>query len=140
MNRKAQNDIIDHKFLDARAAWLKDNGWPVSKWIVFCRAMLDAGFQVSLYEARKTKSKYCKVEHGGRTFKVRFSDHKPIYRREMKQDCDFFVGRTHTGVRTTYDAINATIKFFKRPETFKPSKSLMGKKADSVVFDEAENI
>ena len=70
------------------------------------------GFTVELYEARQTKSKYCTVRHAGKQFKVRFSDHKPIYRREMQGDCDFFVGHTHTGIRTTHDAANAVCNFF----------------------------
>lgn len=70
------------------------------------------GFSVELYEARQTKSKYCTVKLDGKSFKVRFSDHKPIYQREMKGDCDFFVGHTHTGIRTTQDAINAVCAYF----------------------------
>ena len=35
---------------------------------------------------------------------MRFSDHKPNREKELTGDCDFFVGRTNTGVRTTEDA------------------------------------
>lgn len=70
------------------------------------------GFTIELYEARQTKSKYCTVKRDVKSFKVRFSDHKPIYHREMQGDCDFFVGVTNTGSRNTHDAINATCNFF----------------------------
>lgn len=90
-------------------------GFGKSKWISFCEEMLSLGFVVELYEARQTRSKYCTImlpDNRGKQFKVRFSDHKPIYRRELAGDCDFFVGKTNTGVRTTWDAANAVCNFF----------------------------
>lgn len=78
-----------------------------AKWIMFCEEMLSLGFQVKLYEARKTFSKYVTIHHKNKEFKVRFSNHKPIKRREENGDCDFFVGITHLGVSRTEDAIKA---------------------------------
>jgi hypothetical protein len=105
---------VDKQYLNKCTQILKRNDWPKSKWIIFCEVMIDLGFVVKVYRARKTKSKYCTVTRAGdhRKFKVRFSDHKPIRSRELNGDCDFFVGVTHTGVRTTQCAINAVCKHF----------------------------
>ena len=125
-HRKVHNMVITADFLQSRTKFLAQNNWPKSKWIYFCEEMMRLGFQVELYEARQTKSKYCTVKRAvnsidatagcereaGKSFKVRFSDHVPIYHREMAGDCDFFVGKTHTGVRNTHDAINAVCNFF----------------------------
>lgn len=110
--RKATNIVVTSNFLKSRTEFLRQNDWPKSKWIYFCEEMMRLGFTVELYEARQTKSKYCTVRRDNRSFKVRFSDHKPIYHREMQGDCDFFVGYTHTGIRNTHDAVNAVCNFF----------------------------
>lgn len=112
---KATNMVVTSNFLQSRTKFLRENNWPKSKWIFFCEEMMRLGFSVELYEARQTKSKYCTVrhpDHRSKAYKVRFSDHKPIYQREMAGDCDFFVGHTHTGIRTTQDAINAVCNHF----------------------------
>jgi hypothetical protein len=111
-NKKATNKILTMDYLKGRAEGLVAAGFSKSKWIYFCEEMMRLGFTVELYEARQTKSKYCTVRHNGKSFKVRFSDHKPIYHREMNGDCDFFVGWTHTGIRNTHDAANAVCNFF----------------------------
>lgn len=113
--KKATNKPLNFDYLRNRAEGLIAAGFPKSKWIYFCEEMLRLGFRLELYEARQTKSKYITVRREGdwsKSFKVRFSDHKPIYHREMAGDCDFFVGMTHTGRRNTHDAINATCNFF----------------------------
>lgn len=109
---KATNIIVTSNFLQNRTEFLKQNNWPKSKWIYFCEEMMRLGLTIELYEARQTKSKYCTVRKDGKSFKVRFSDHKPIYHREMQGDCDFFVGHTNTGIRNTQQAIIAVCKFF----------------------------
>lgn len=114
-NRKATNKVVTMDYLKGRAEGLAAAGYSKSKWIYFCEEMMRLGFTVELYEARQTKSKYCTVRREafkGKSFKVRFSDHKPIYHREMAGDCDFFVGHTNTGIRNTHDAVNATCNFF----------------------------
>lgn len=114
MSKKATNKKLTLDYLKGRVECLVAAGFPKSKWIYFCEEMLRLGFTVELYEARQTKSKYCtvKLPNIQKTYKVRFSDHKPIHRREMAGDCDFFVGVTHTGSRNTHDAINAVCNFF----------------------------
>lgn len=129
---KATNLRVTQDFLDKRIKFLKQNSWPKSKWIYFCEEMMRLGFTVELYEARQTKSKYCTVKRDGKSYKVRFSDHKPIKQRELRNDCDFFVGVTHTGVRTTHDAIHAVCNFFgvERIKGIPNPKNVMGFVAD----------
>jgi hypothetical protein len=110
--QKVTNGKVTHEFLKERAAHYKSLGFPRAKWMIFCDVMLRAGFKVTLYEARQTFSKYVTVSDGRDQFKVRFSNHKPIKARELQGDCDFFVGVTHTGVRTTSDAIKEIEKVF----------------------------
>lgn len=113
--KKATNKLLTMDYLRSRAQGLIEYGFPKSKWIYFCEEILRLGFTAELYEARQTKSKYITVrrpDDWSKSFKVRFSDHKPIYHREMAGDCDFFVGMTHTGTRNTHDAVNAVCNFF----------------------------
>ena len=102
---KATNLIVDQKFLDERHKKLLKYGYHKTKWMEFCEEMHSLGLKCSLYEARETRSKYITVIGKDRSIKVRFSNHRPIKFRELRGDCDFFVGVTNTGVRTTRDAI-----------------------------------
>lgn len=118
--KKATNKRLNFDYLQNRAAGL-----------------VAAGFHLELYEARQTKSKYITVRREGdwsRSYKVRFSDHKPIHYREMAGDCDFFVGVTHTGTRNTHDAINAVCNFFgvQRVKGFENPKMTGGYIADFI--------
>lgn len=87
-----------------------------AKWIMFAEELLKKGFRVSLYEARRTFSKYLTVEKDGEKFKVRFSNHKPNKEREEHCDCDFFVGVSNYKVTTTEDAFDAVYKYFNEKE------------------------
>lgn len=87
-------------------------GFAPSKYLGFCRTLLSEGYQLHLYEARETYSKYITVSLGRKRFKVRFSNHKPIRVREMNGDCDFFVGVNHTSTTTTADALRAVREYF----------------------------
>ena len=90
----------------------RSRGWDAPKWTLFVVRMLDEGFTVSVYEAITTRSKYVTVTKGQKSYKVRFSNHKPNKGQELGGDSDFYVGVTHTGVRTTDDAIKATLEHF----------------------------
>lgn len=103
---------VTQQFLDLKTRMAAKAGYPKALWIGFCEVLLENGYEVSLYEAKKTVSKYITVRRGTKTFKVRFSNHKPIEARELAGDCDFFVGRTHTGTRTTEDALKAVHDHF----------------------------
>jgi hypothetical protein len=110
---KCSNKKLDLKWLEKRASRAIQQGFSKQKWIEFSEKFCKEGYELTLYEARKTKSKYITLRRYGKEFKVRFSDHMPSKVRELNGDCDFFVGRTHTGIRSTQDAIKATRKFFK---------------------------
>jgi hypothetical protein len=75
-----------------------------AKYLLFMGQMLKAGWKVRLYKAGI--SKYVFIEKGDDLFKVRFSNHKPIYFREIENDCDFYVGVSHTQVSTTEQIIS----------------------------------
>lgn len=105
---------ITREFLDQRLQRAASKGFSKQKWIEFCEHFLERGFKLSMYEARATVSKYVKVHHEGKYFIVRFSNHRPNQTRELRGDSDFFVGVTHTGVRTTADAINAVNAWIER--------------------------
>lgn len=110
---KATNLPVTPPYLQRRVEALAERGYSKPKWVGFCETMLAHGFTVSLYEARKTVSKYVTVSAPGMApYKVRFSNHRPIRHREAAGDCDFFVGVNHNTVSTTEQAIEATLKHF----------------------------
>lgn len=112
MTGKANNCPVTHGLLEARYERSRVKGYSKQKWIVFCEAMLAMGFHVTLYEARRTFSKYITVSAAGRFYKVRFSNHRPIRAREEANDCDFFVGVCNHTTTTTDDAIAAVKDYF----------------------------
>ncbi|MBO6507323.1 MAG: hypothetical protein JJ979_02365 [Roseibium sp.] len=114
MTRKATHRKIDKQYLDGRLNGLKAAGYGKTKWIEFCETMLNYGFDLSLYEARQTVSKYITVTSRAskKSFKVRFSNHRPNRYREEGGDCDFFVGRNNHSISTTDQAIEATLEHF----------------------------
>ncbi|MGM4911467.1 hypothetical protein [Rhizobium sp. 768_B6_N1_8] len=109
---KANNLAVTPAYLANRTARAVALGYGKPRWIEFCEVALRRGLTVNLYEARRTVSKYVTLRHGGKSFKVRFSDHKPIPRREAQNDCDFFVGVTNQTVTTTGDAVRAALAHF----------------------------
>ena len=121
-HKKATHRKLDKKYLTGRAIACEKAGWAVPKWIQFCQKFLELGYDVYLYEARQTVSKYVTVAKSfdgalhQYYFKVRFSDHKPNRHREAKQDCYFFVGKTNYACTTTADAISATLAYFNAKE------------------------
>lgn len=104
---KATNIKVTHDYLKTKVT----SKYAKQKWIEFCEHLINDGFELSLYEARQTVSKYITVSHNGRSFKVRFSNHLPIKQRELSGDCDLFVGKTHTGVINTKTAILQVYKW-----------------------------
>jgi hypothetical protein len=109
---KATHEIVDRRMVGKRKAAMIGMGYSIPKYLTFCETLLDAGYEIELYEARQTASKYITVRQGGKSFMVRFSNHKPILAREVRGDCDFFVGVTNLGVTTTDDALRAVYDFF----------------------------
>ena len=111
-NKKIKNEYLTKEILKKKTS----KKYGKQKWIIFAEELLNKGYKISLYEARRTFSKYLTVEKDGKQFKVRFSNHKPIKEREENNDCDFFVGVTNFKVTTTEDALQAVYTFFKRKE------------------------
>lgn len=109
---KARNDRLTEDYLANRAARSASLGYSKPKWVEFCEVALRRGLDVYLYEARHTASKYVTLRKGGKAYKVRFSNHKPIQAREAGGDCDFFVGVTNLAVTTTGDALRAVMAYF----------------------------
>ena len=111
--QKQRNDLVTPELLQAR---IGSGIMGISKWIRFCQFFMERGFEVRLYEATNSVSKYVTLTRKGSSFKVRFSNHMPIERREANRDCDFFVGVTHYGITRARDAAIAAITFFKEKE------------------------
>lgn len=86
-----------------------------AKWIVFCETLLEKGYSLNLYEASKTFSKYITVSKNGRSFKVRFSNHRPAISKQITNDSDFYVGVSNFGTTTTEDALKAVEDYFAKP-------------------------
>lgn len=80
--------------------------YPTPKYLLFIRWFLLHGFRVKVYVAQV--SKYVFVYRNGSIYKIRFSNHKPIYTKQMENDCDFYVGVSHLSTYTT-DQIIAMI-------------------------------
>lgn len=109
---KAINLKITKEFLDDRSTRSLSAGFPKQKWIEFSEILINEGYTLYLDEAITTLSKYITVVKGNRSFKVRFSNHKPARIREEANACDFFVGVNNYVVTTTDDALVAVRKHF----------------------------
>lgn len=81
--------------------------FPTPKYLLFIKHMLENGWSVKVYVSGV--SKYVFVVNGEEIHKIRFSNHKPIYAREVQEDCDFYVGISHKQVSTTAQIIKKII-------------------------------
>ena len=72
------------------------------------KTMIENGWECRVYKVRI--SKYVFITKGDEIYKIRFSNHKPIYYKELENDCDFYVGVSHTQVSTTEQIISKLIK------------------------------
>lgn len=114
-HKKQKDARLTAELLQARAERSIKAGFTKQKWVEFCETLMADGYRLNLYEARTTFSKYITVRRkGAKPFKVRFSNHKPIMRRELEGDCDFFVGVTNLGVTTTQDALKVVKEHFSK--------------------------
>ena len=121
---KVTNRVLDKEFLSIRNTYNQKYNYPKQRWIQFCEYFIKRDFKVSLYEARKTRSKYVTV-YGNfdLEFVVRFSDHPTQIQKKGlppsdTRRCDFFVGPGFGNCPwfTLSDGISATINYFKSPE------------------------
>lgn len=106
---KIRGDKISSAYIDTLAIRYAAKGYPKTKWMIFSVRRMESSYEVFLYEARKTVSKYITVRNplNGKIFTVRFSNHKPIAHLEARGSCDFFVGRTNLAVTNTTQALEA---------------------------------
>lgn len=80
------------------------------KYFEFIKTMLLEGWNVKLYTAGV--SKYVFVSKGDHIYKIRFSNHKPIYTKELQNDCDFYVGITHQQASKTEQVIEKILHLY----------------------------
>jgi len=107
MMNKEVHKQISYKFLKTRI----NPNYPKQKWITFCETLLSKGYSLFLYEAKETVSKYITVKKNGKSCKVRFSNHRPAFSKEMNKDCDFFVGVTNFGWSTTEQVLKSVYRY-----------------------------
>lgn len=74
------------------------------KYLLFIKTMIENGSKVKIYKAGV--SKYVFVITDTDTYKIRFSNHRPIFSKEIEEDCDFYVGVSHRNCQTTEEIIN----------------------------------
>ena len=114
--KKAKNRFVTKEYLVFKTEYCLKLGYAKPKWIYFCEQLLSQGFEIYLYEAKKTVSKYLTLKKDGKTFKVRFSNHRPNAYKEQTKDCDFFVGVSNMQTTTTEDALKAVAHHFNKGE------------------------
>jgi hypothetical protein len=61
-------------------------GYKKQKWVEFCETLIADGYECSLYDSKSTVSKYIYVKKPNteKILKVRFSNHRPNYHKEVK--------------------------------------------------------
>lgn len=105
-DKRARDLILTQEYLNKRVS----KTFGKQKWIIFSETLLKEGYNLSMYEAKRTLSKYITING---EYTVRISNHAPNKQREENKDCDFFVGHTNFGIRTIYDALYAVRKYFR---------------------------
>lgn len=110
---KAQATEITREDIQTMASIAASRGHGLSKWVLYCSAMLRAGLTVKVYQAETTVSKYIYVSNRTTTIKVRFSNHNPNPSRT--RDVDIIIG----GKTTTEDAKRITLERFGKWENNK---------------------
>lgn len=91
----------------------RNKDYPRPKWLHFAAVMLDyrdSGVSLKLYDAKSTVSKYLHVSRGGKTVKVRFSNHLPANQKVLADDCDYYVGVSQVGVLRTEEVIPKVLR------------------------------
>lgn len=77
------------------------------KYLHFIKDLLKDGWRVKLYTAGVSKYVFVYKVIAGEdiVYKIRFSNHKPIYEKEIENDCDFYVGISNTQACRTEDIL-----------------------------------
>lgn len=103
---KLNHQIVTAEYLRTRIPFYHKKGYPTPKWIDFSLQMIEKGWTVRVYEARRTVSKYIFVSRGSEAYKIRFSNHKAEWQKENAGDSDFYVGVGNNGIVTTEQLIS----------------------------------
>ncbi len=80
------------------------------KYLLFIKALLEEGFPVKRYVAGPSKYIFVYDVRDEEVYKIRFSNHRPIYEKEMENDCDFYVGISHKQTSTTAQILEKIIR------------------------------
>lgn len=100
VSNKQCRKITQH-YLDIIKPRYARNQYPIPKWIIFTEQLLQWNWQIFLYRAKSTYSKYLYISKGKQTIKVRFSNHKPNKFNQVNNDSDYYVGISHSESLTT---------------------------------------
>lgn len=76
-----------------------DKRYSPPKYLQFIKRMIEAGWNVRIYESGV--SKYVFVQREKELYKIRFSNHVPLFHKQQENDCDYYVGVSHGQVHTT---------------------------------------
>jgi len=99
---------VTERFVKNYHARYKGN-YPMPKWGRFCIELLKRGYKVQLHPAKTTVSKYIYVTYKDQTVKVRFSNHKPAFQKQIHKDCDYYVGAIYGGAYSKMEEVMSKI-------------------------------
>lgn len=115
MTKHPQGDPVTPELIARKVTPEYLDRWGKPKWAQFCETLLEEGFRVFLYMARRTNSKYVYVSKAsGVWLKIRFSDHKANLNQEKGSDSDYYVGRGNFGAITTGQVLQEVRNYFIR--------------------------
>lgn len=89
------------KYLEGKKPNYLEQGYPVPKWIQFSEQMIKQGWEVAVYPAKTTVSKYIYINKNETSLKICFSNHKANNEKETFKDCDYYVGIGNNEVMIT---------------------------------------
>lgn len=108
--------IHEEDLLELEANYV-DSPYGKPKFLEFIRKVYDLHqFTIKLYDSQSTVSKYVTLYKGKKSYKIRWSNHKPNFNKEKAGACDFFVGVTNLKVTTTEQAYKAALAYFKEED------------------------
>jgi hypothetical protein len=102
-------DRINTKKLRSMKESYEDSNYSCPKYLLFIEAMLNNNFAVKLRKSKSTRSKYVYVKKNGKILKIRFSNHRPNFFRQKDEDCDYYVGVSHSKIISTESVISEVI-------------------------------
>jgi len=92
--------VTKHYLATLKPSYTK-KGYPVPKWITFSETLLNSGWKVQLKRSKSSYSKYIYIQKEDKSYKIRFSNHRPNKDAQEMSDSDFYVGVSNGQVITT---------------------------------------